>query len=252
MKPRPSDRPGLFAMRFCANLSWMLPRILLLLTAIFFFSVSLPAQDVPVILNQPAAKMPKGSETVGLVGDIAVKVMVDKTGSVQSAEFMAGPGPACPTVTNRIVIAAREASKAAALKAKFAPNTALAGSAAATLNYPFGLPPTKPGVAVRLERIDRRAGIVAGEPYIMSASRAISLPKPAYPAAARAERLQGSVKLMATIDVDGTMLAAEPTSGHALLQAATRIAACRSRFMPTLVSGKPVKVRGIITYNFIP
>jgi len=40
-------------------------------------------------------------------------------------------------------------------------------------------------------------------------------------------------------------------SGHPLLRAAAVAAARGARFSPTKLSGQPVKVSGVITYNFV-
>jgi hypothetical protein len=45
---------------------------------------------------------------------------------------------------------------------------------------------------------------------------------------------------------------ARTVSGHPLLRANSEIAACSSKFTPTLLEGNPVKVSGVITYNFVP
>lgn len=82
--------------------------------------------------------------------------------------------------------------------------------------------------------------------------RAISLPKPAYPAAARAVRASGAVQVQVLIDETGKVVSASAAGGHPLLQAAAVSAARQARFSPTLLSGQPVKVSGIITYNFVP
>jgi outer membrane biosynthesis protein TonB len=82
--------------------------------------------------------------------------------------------------------------------------------------------------------------------------KAISLPKPAYPPAARAVRASGAVPVQILILEDGSIFSAEAVGGHPLLQAASRIAACSASFSPTLLEGQPVKVSGIITYNFVP
>lgn len=81
--------------------------------------------------------------------------------------------------------------------------------------------------------------------------KAILLPKPAYPAAAKAVKATGMVIVQVTIDTSGVMFSAEPISGHPLLRASARNAACSSRFAPTLLEGKPVLVVGVITYNFM-
>ena len=82
--------------------------------------------------------------------------------------------------------------------------------------------------------------------------KALALPKPSYPAAARAVRGSGAVPVQVLIYEDGTVFSAEAVGGHPLLQAASVAAACSAKFTPVLVSGQPVKVSGIITYNFVP
>jgi protein TonB len=54
------------------------------------------------------------------------------------------------------------------------------------------------------------------------------------------------------IDEEGNIFSAEAVNGHPLLRFSARQAACRAKFAPTLLSGSPVKVSGIITYNFVP
>jgi len=80
--------------------------------------------------------------------------------------------------------------------------------------------------------------------------KATSLPKPAYPAAAKAIHASGSVVVQVTIDESGRVISASAVSGHPLLKAAAVSAAQGARFSPTLLSGTPVKVSGVITYNF--
>jgi protein TonB len=82
--------------------------------------------------------------------------------------------------------------------------------------------------------------------------KAVSLPKPAYPAAARAVRASGAVQVQVVIDEEGRVVSASAAGGHPLLQAAAVAAARQARFSPTMLSGQPVKVSGIITYNFVP
>jgi protein TonB len=81
--------------------------------------------------------------------------------------------------------------------------------------------------------------------------KATSLPKPAYPAVAKAARASGTVTVQVTIDENGNVISARAVSGHPLLQAAAVQAARSARFSPTKLSGQPVKVTGVITYNFV-
>ncbi len=79
---------------------------------------------------------------------------------------------------------------------------------------------------------------------------AISLPKPAYPPAAKAVGATGMVNVQVTIDEAGNVVSAVATSGHPLLKPAAVRAAREAKFRPTRLSGVLVKVSGIIVYNF--
>ncbi len=81
--------------------------------------------------------------------------------------------------------------------------------------------------------------------------KAISLPKPAYPPIARQAHASGTVVVQVTIDENGGVISARAVSGHPLLQAVAVAAARGARFSPTKLSGQPVKVTGVITYNFV-
>jgi protein TonB len=81
--------------------------------------------------------------------------------------------------------------------------------------------------------------------------KAISKPEPAYPAIARTARASGQVTVQITVDESGRVVSASAVSGHPLLRQAAEGAARRARFSPTLLSGQPVKVTGVITYNFV-
>jgi TonB family protein len=82
--------------------------------------------------------------------------------------------------------------------------------------------------------------------------RAISLPLPPYPPIARAAKASGTVAVRVLIDEDGKVTEAQAVSGPALLRKAAEEAARNARFAPTQLSGQPVKVTGVITYNFVP
>jgi TonB family protein len=80
--------------------------------------------------------------------------------------------------------------------------------------------------------------------------KATSLPVPAYPPAAKAVGASGKVDVQVVIDELGKVVSASAVSGNLLLRQAAEKAAWGARFSPTLLSKVPVKVTGVIVYNF--
>ena len=94
--------------------------------------------------------------------------------------------------------------------------------------------------------------------------KAISLPKPVYPDSAKVAGVEGAVKVQVTIDENGNIESAqavkdesdnnevstEYADAKAALRAAAESAALEAKFSPTLLSGNPVKIHGVIVYNF--
>ncbi len=82
-------------------------------------------------------------------------------------------------------------------------------------------------------------------------SRAISLVKPEYPAAAKAVGAAGAVTVQIVIDKQGNVTSATALSGHPLLRASAVKAALASQFTPIMLGGKAVEATGVVVYNFI-
>ncbi|HEX7957310.1 MAG TPA: TonB family protein [Pyrinomonadaceae bacterium] len=83
--------------------------------------------------------------------------------------------------------------------------------------------------------------------------KAVSKAQPFYPAEAKRARAQGTVTVEIIIGETGVVLSAcaQKSDRDPSLKRASELAAYRARFTPTYVNGKPVKVRGVITYNFV-
>jgi len=81
--------------------------------------------------------------------------------------------------------------------------------------------------------------------------KAISLPTPKYPKEARKNHDSGQVVVQVIIDEQGTVVAATAVSGPDTLQPAAVGAARMARFTPTRLMGQPVKITGVIIYNFV-
>lgn len=101
-------------------------------------------------------------------------------------------------------------------------------------------PPVNPGPKPLLKPVS--GGVLNG--------KAIDLPAPLYPEIAKRMRTTGLVTVEVVIDPNGKVISAKALSGNSVLHSAAVQAAMRARFSPTTLSGQPVKVSGVINYNF--
>ena len=93
--------------------------------------------------------------------------------------------------------------------------------------------------------------VEAGKESPVLCGKAISLPKPAYPEEAKAQRIFGVVRINVVIDEKGKVIWARAVEGHPLLQGAALKAACQARYSPERISGRAIKVSTVISYNFL-
>jgi TonB family protein len=218
------------------------------------------------LLRAPAPEYPDVAKKVGIGGKVSVRVALDENGNVTGVESVSGPGSICPTITYPHVVALREAARAAALKAKFAPASRDGKPVLGTAWIDFDFARPAPETPADTKDRDTLKGVqLSNEPSPNLPStagrtkstglvkgKAVSMPKPPYPPAARPVRAAGVVSVRVVIDENGSVFTAEAISGHPFLRPAATAAACKAQFTPTLLEGKPVKVSGIITYNFVP
>lgn len=104
--------------------------------------------------------------------------------------------------------------------------------------------------AAKEESANSQTGVKKSDnrPLVNGLSR--NLVRPKYPAAAVAVRARGAVNVQVTINELGFVISAVAVDGHPLLRSAAEKAALESKFTTTLLEGMPVKVTGIIVYNF--
>lgn len=93
------------------------------------------------------------------------------------------------------------------------------------------------------------AGINVGA---LLAANAVKLQKPLYPPIAVRGNITGKVSVLVLIDENGNVVSAKATDGPQLLRLSSENAARRSKFKQTFYQGQPVKVTGVITYNYLP
>lgn len=80
--------------------------------------------------------------------------------------------------------------------------------------------------------------------------KATYLAQPPYPKEARVSGVRGRMRVRILIDETGRVIRACAVEGSKLFMKVTESAARRSMFTATLLSGRPVKVNGLIIYNF--
>jgi len=88
-------------------------------------------------------------------------------------------------------------------------------------------------------------------PSTILASKAISLPQPVYPIMAKQTGTHGPVNIQILVDEQGKVISAQIVAGNPMLTSAAKEAAMRARFTPTILNGQPVKIQGVIIYNFV-
>jgi len=229
---------------------------LLLTVAITLLTVAAHAQKPdgnPLPLAKLAAPVSVTFKTADLEwlrygGTIAATLLVDKKGKVTVVD-LTGPLAPCDDLRSDHLIALRTAAMEATQKAKVEPATDADGN------------PVDGGVLIKVEvpkdeswtsgTIDQPSG---GSKLIVGGvlnGRALKLPKPEYPPEGRITRASGAVSIHILIDENGKVTYAGAVNGNPYLRFAATDAACHAKFSPTLLSGKPVKVMGIITYNFV-
>lgn len=189
----------------------------------------------------------------GIDGKLKVQITVDKAGAVKNPKILGGVIWPCDTNPKDQLAAVENAVKANLLEAKFSPAMKDGKPQETDLFLSFLIGNT---YREAVEERAAEAAAAAGKtiPRIVEAGvitgRALRLPRPRYPAGAKMGYVSGAVQVGILIGEDGNVISAGVVSGHPSLRPGAREAACDSKFAPTALKGRPVKVSGIVTYNF--
>ncbi|MBA3320433.1 MAG: energy transducer TonB [Pyrinomonadaceae bacterium] len=108
-----------------------------------------------------------------------------------------------------------------------------------------GMPPMPPDMAE--PALAPSAPVAAG----IAGRGALKRVQPVYPEVAKAAGAEGTVEVEIVIGESGEVVSAKAVKGHPLLHQASVDAARQWTFKPTQLSGKPVKVSGRVTFNFV-
>jgi len=122
-------------------------------------------------------------------------------------------------------------------------NNSRPGTGSVNIGSELGAPPPTPAPVPPVKRIVKASTLLN--------SQALSLPKPPYPPLAKQLRIQGVINVQVLIDETGRVISAKAVSGSPFLTVEAQKAAYQARFSPTLIGDQPVKVSGVITYNFV-
>ena len=237
----------------------------MLLGVLLLAGISVQAQTAPKMVNGgvvngkatslPKPEYPDALRNAGIEGLVGVNVTIGEDGSVILAEADLHDQRVRKAEDGTVIEGAevdpqlRAAAEHAARSAKFSP-TFLSGAPVQVkgkIVYNFVA-----GSASAISTITKSEPVPGTINGGVLNGKASSLPLPEYPAAAKAVSAGGAVSIQVVIDEDGNVTSAKAVSGHPLLRAAAETAAMGAKFAPTRLAGNPVKVSGVLTYNFVP
>ena len=224
--------------------------LIMIVGSILWIDASLDSQDlelttlvapvpVPPQQNQPEKQQEAKPQKVEQNVDVRKELIADVSRTELVPKEISAKASNIPPVRRGVttVLGSSDSNAAAPLAASGPGTGVVAGPASVNIaEEPPPPPPPKPRAPIS-------GGVLNG--------KAISLPKPAYPAIARQAHASGTVVVQVTIDENGSVISAAAVSGHPLLRGVAVQAARGARFSPTKLSGQPVKVTGVITYNFV-
>jgi protein TonB len=226
----------------------------LLVTSIWFTVASLDTQDlelttlvapvpVPQQQNEPEKQQEVKPQKVEQNVDVRKELIADVSRTELVPKEVSAKASNIPPVRRGVTTVVGTADSNAAAPMAAGPGTGTGLVAGPTSVNIAEEPPPPPPPKPTPPRAPISGGVLNG--------KAISLPKPAYPPIARQAHASGTVVVQVTIDENGNVISAAAVSGHPLLRAVAAAAARGARFSPTKLSGQPVKVTGVITYNFV-
>ena len=201
-----------------------------------------PGEEQPKLLSASKPIYPKEARDAGIGGEITVRVMLSEKGEVLSVDEPTGLGKICDGSSNDPrLVAMRNSMIEAVRQSKFSPGTQDGKPQKTTFWMTNTFDPTEDdGGEKKLVKV----GTIT--------KKALRMPKPEYPGAARAVRASGPVPVRVVVDEKGDVFTAAAIGGHPLLRSAAVAVACDAKFSTTEIDGKAVRITGIITYNFVP
>ena len=110
-------------------------------------------------------------------------------------------------------------------------------------------PPPRPEIPPTPKQVEVKKPLPLAS--IVLQGKAFQKVTPPYNSMAKQIRLQGEVSVEVIVSPEGRVESARVMKGHPLFARDALEAAMGWRFHPTLLNGVPVRVTGVITFNFI-
>lgn len=231
-------------------------RFIVYAAAWLIFAVAAVAQDKlpdsdPKLIGSATYAMPQSAIDAEIDGKVTIAVQVDSVGKPTQAVLGAGLIWPCGLMPIKAIEEVSKTLSDTVMTLKFSPAIKDGKPTSKDFGLTFTIknPKLVPGAAEK--------DPVTGKPIPRHISggvlngKATFLQKPRYPAEAKANRVSGSAIIQVVLDESGKVARAGAISGHPMLQLAARDAACGSKFAPTTLEGRRVKVTGVLTYNFV-
>lgn len=225
----------------CVKLFEMSGHVITIMFIVLTAPQALLAQDRGIeFLSGPEFKLSARAIAAGIDGTLTVYFKVDRTGNVRNLSILAGPIWPCDSRPGSVIKEVREAVRQNILASKFSPaiEKGKPVDADATLDFAIGIAYQE---AIKGKSNPKSRWVVDVNTLGQTALR---LPKPMYTG------FPGVATVRVLISESGEVISAGTVRGHPRLHATSRMAACEAQFPPTLVEGKPIKVTGLITYEY--
>lgn len=230
---------------------------ILLLIFVNAFAVGVKSQTAqadtdPVLQGSANYKLPQSAIDAEIDGKVTVAVHVDKTGKPTKAVLVSGLVWPCGKMPAKAIEDVSSTLADTIMALKFSPAMKDGKPASKDFGLSFAIKNPK------LDPVPVEKNPVTGKPKARQIiggvlnGKATFLPKPSYSAEARARRIGGAVPIQVMFDESGNVVRAGALGGHPALQFGARESACGAKFEPVTLEGKPIKVSGVITYNFVP
>ena len=223
------------------------------ISATLTFAQSPDGDSVPRLISAEEYQLSPEAKSAGIDGRMILRLWIDKTGTVTKAETVVGPAWPCASNPKREIADVREQVRQTIMKARFSPamKDSKPRDIEVTLTFLLGEKLKAAMTRQEAEQEMRANPSLRGRGGVIN-GKATQLPKPEYPFAARGSRAGGPVTVDIDVDEQGNVHRAQAINGHPLLRDSARDAACKAKFSPTILDGKPIRVSGMVTFNFVP